>query len=289
MFAAVAGDPCSIAAEKWRRNGTMKLFQFQRGAIPLMVSNPHSGTFIPPEIAETMTEAALVRRDTDWFLARLYDFPILANAASIKANLSRYVIDLNRPRDNESLYPGQQTTGLCPLITFRQESIYQSGAEPDDKELQKRIEHYWQPYHDQLNSELDRLVKEFGYVVLLDVHSIAEKVPMLFSGALPHFNFGTNHGQSCGQSLPAALKEFVASMTAYSHVTNGRFVGGYITRCYGQHPNVHAVQLELNRSTYMDEETLRWSDAKAAQVRPVLERLLELLGAVQPDPNEGKG
>ena len=123
--------------DRGRKNGVekerMKLFQFQRGTIPLMVSNPHSGTFIPPEIAETMTEAALVKRDTDWFLSRLYDFPILANAAFIKANVSRYVIDLNRPRDNESLYPGQQTTGLCPRITFRQESIYQSGAEPDER------------------------------------------------------------------------------------------------------------------------------------------------------------
>ena len=267
----------------------MKLFQFQRGTIPLMVRNPHSGTFIPPEIAETMTEAALVKRDTDWFLARLYDFPILAKSGSIKANLSRYVIDLNRPRDNESLYPGQQTTGLCPRITFRSELIYQSDIEPDEKELQKRIEHYWQPYHDQLKMELERLVEEFGYVVLLDVHSIAEEVPMLFPGALPHFNFGTNHGQSCGPSLQSALEEFAESIGGYSHVSDGRFVGGYITRRYGQLPNVHAVQLELNRSTYLNEETLEWNDAKADQVRPVLEQFVEMLGAVRPNSGERKG
>ena len=244
-----------------------------------MISNPHSGTFIPPEIAENMTEPGLIKRDTDWFLDRLYDFPIVEKAGSIKANLSRYVIDLNRPRDNESLYPGQQTTGLCPLITFLGESIYQPGAEPDEYELQKRIEHYWQPYHDQLQQELDRLVSEFGYVVLFDVHSIAKVVPLLFDGAIPDLNFGTNHGLSCGQSLQNEISAFAATMTTYTHVTNGRFIGGHITRHYGQQPNVHAVQLELNRSTYLDEETLSWNDENAQQIRPVLEKFVEMLAA----------
>lgn len=267
----------------------MKLFQFQRGMIPLMVSNPHSGTFIPPEIAETMTAAAMVKRDTDWFLSRLYDFPILEKAGSIKANLSRYVIDLNRPRNNQDLYPGQQTTGLCPQITFRREAIYQSGREPDEQELEKRIEHFWQPYHDQLQAELERLVEQFGYVVLLDVHSIAQFVPMLFEGAIPDFNFGTNHERSCGRSLQEAIADFAAAIDGYSQVTNGRFVGGYITRWYGEKPQVHAVQLELNRSTYLDEETLSWNDEKADQVRPVLRRFVEMLGAVRLNADEGRG
>ncbi len=259
----------------------MKLFQFQRGMIPLMISNPHSGTFIPPEIAESMTAAALIKRDTDWFLSRLYDFPILADAAILKANVSRYVIDLNRPRDNASLYPGQQTTGLCPRITFRQEPIYRSGSEPDETELKKRVEHYWQPYHDQLNAELDRLVEKFGYVVLLDVHSIAQRVPMLFEGSIPDFNFGTNHGQSCGPSLQRAIAEFAQTIEGYSSVTNGRFVGGYITRLYGEKPHVEAVQLELNRSTYLDEETIVWNEQKANRVRPVLERFVEKLSRLR--------
>ena len=248
-----------------------------------MISNPHSGTFIPPEIAESMTAAALIKRDTDWFLSRLYDFPILEKAAILKANVSRYVIDLNRPRDNASLYPGQQTTGLCPLITFREEPIYGSGSEPEERELQKRVEHYWQPYHDQLNAELDRLVEKFGYVVLLDVHSIAQIVPMLFDGAIPDFNFGTNQGQSCGPSVRAAIAEFAETIVGYSQVTDGRFVGGYITRHYGEKPQVDAVQLELNRSTYLDEETLGWNEHKANQVRPVLGRFVEMLAGLSED------
>jgi N-formylglutamate deformylase len=255
----------------------MKLFRFQKGFTPFMVSNPHSGVFIPPEIAAHMTESGLERRDTDWHLTRLYDFPVIESAAMISANASRYVVDLNRPANNQSLYPGQSTTGICPNITFNREPIYQDGLEPDEGEIAKRIEHYWQPYHQQLRSELDRLVEQFGFAVLLDVHSIAQKVPMLFEGELPDFNFGTNHGQSCGSSFQELVEEFADRITDYTHVINGRFIGGFITRHYGSMNNVHAVQLELNRSTYMDEEMLEWNFDTSAEVIPVIENFVVML------------
>jgi N-formylglutamate deformylase len=255
----------------------MNLFRFQKGYIPFMVSNPHSGVFIPPEIVEHMTEPGLERRDTDWFLTRLYDLPAIESAAIISANASRYVVDLNRPPDNHSLYPGQSTTGICPTITFKREPIYQAGFEPDENEIAKRIEHYWQPYHDQLRGELERLVEKFGFAVLLDVHSIAQQVPMLFEGDIPDFNFGTNHGQSCGASFQALIEEFAAGITEFTHVVNGRFIGGFITRNYGSMNNVHAVQLELNRSTYMDEETLQWEDNKSVDVLPVIKTFVVTL------------
>ena len=236
-----------------------------------MISNPHSGVFIPPEIATDLTEAGLEKRDTDWFLTRIYDLPAIESAAMISANASRYVVDLNRPSDNHSLYPGQSTTGICPRITFNREPIYKEGLEPDDAEIAKRIEHYWQPYHDQLHAELERLVAKFGFAVLLDVHSIAQRVPMLFDGDLPDFNFGTNHGQSCGADFQAMIQGFADQIADYSHVVNGRFIGGFITRHYGAMENVHAVQLELNRWTYMDEETLEWEFDKSADVIPVIE------------------
>lgn len=239
-----------------------------------MISNPHSGVFIPPEIAEHMTPAGLEKRDTDWFLTRLYDLPAIESAGMISANVSRYVVDLNRPADNQSLYPGQPTTGICPRITFQELPIYEEGFEPDEIEVAERIEHYWQPYHDQLRRELARMVEKFGFAVLLDVHSIAQKVPMLFEGDVPDFNFGTNHGQSCGTSLQAMIEKFAGEIRQYTHAVNGRFIGGFITRNYGTMENVHAVQLELNRSTYMDEKTLQWDFEKSDQVLPVLERFI---------------
>lgn len=255
----------------------MKLFRFQKGYSPFIISNPHSGVFIPPEIAETMTEDGLEKRDTDWFLSQLYDLPAVESAAMVSANLSRYVVDLNRPKDNESLYPGQETTGICPTQTFEKKPIYLPGQEPDEIEIAKRIEHFWQPYHDQLESEINRLVDLFGFVVLLDVHSIAEEVPMLFEGKIPDFNFGTNHGKSCGAGFQELLENYAKTIKGFSYVFNERFIGGHITRHYGEMENVHAVQLELNRSTYMEEEILQWDMAKAQEVVPVIEMFVVTL------------
>ena len=252
----------------------MKSFRFQKGYSPLLVSNPHSGTFILPEIAETMTDAGLEKRDTDWFLSKIYDLPPLESAGMISANLSRYVIDLNRPADNLSLYPGQVTTGICPIKTFAGQPIYKPGMEPDEKEVAKRIEHYWRPYHDQLRAELERMVEEFGFAVLLDAHSIAQQVPLLFAGDLPDFNFGTNNGQSCGIEFQKLIEDHAAGIESYSTVVNGRFIGGYITRHYGGMENVHAVQLELNRWTYMEEEPLAWDMVLAGDVIPVIEKFV---------------
>ena len=252
----------------------MKLFRFQKGYSPLLVSNPHSGVMIPPEISSVMTEAALQRRDTDWHLTRLYDVPCIESAAMISANMSRYVVDLNRSPNAEPLYEGWLSTGIVPRVTFAGEPIYQDGEEPDQQEIEKRVEHYWQPYHDQLQSELKRLIGLFGFVVLLDVHSIASKVPALFDGELPDFNFGTNNGQSCGAAFQELIEDFAKQIQDYSYVINGRFIGGHITRHYGQMPEVHAVQLELNRSTYMEEETLYWDMEKGQEVGPVIEKFV---------------
>ncbi|MDG1875504.1 MAG: N-formylglutamate deformylase [Mariniblastus sp.] len=264
----------------------MKLFRFQKGYSPFMISNPHSGVLIPPEIASEMTAAGLSRCDTDWHLSRLYDFPCVESAAMISANLSRYVIDLNRSPKDESLYPGKATTGIVPKITFNADPIYKAGREPDEAEIAKRIEHYWQPYHAQLRAELNRLVEQFGFAVLLDTHSIASEVPMLFEGQLPDFNFGTNHGQSCGAMFQELIEEFTSELDEYSHVINGRFVGGHITRHYGSLPNVHAIQLELNQSTYMDEETLKWEMEKGQELSPVIESFVyKLLKAAESHPS----
>ena len=152
--------------------------------------------------------------------------------------------------------------------------IYKDGCQPDQQEIAKRIEHFWQPYHDQLAAELERLIGLFGFAVLLDVHSIAPRVPSLYDGELPDFNFGTNNGESCGAAFQELIEEFAAGLKEYSYAVNGRFIGGYITRHYGKIPDVHAVQLELKRSTYMEEETLQWEMDIAQEVGPVIENFV---------------
>ncbi|MYM25591.1 N-formylglutamate deformylase [Duganella sp. FT135W] len=251
-------------------------YQFKAGSIPLLVSMPHVGTDIPDDVLASMTPAAVDKQDTDWHLVRLYEFLSEMGASTLSARWSRYVIDLNRPPENTNLYPGQDTTGLCPVDTFHREPLYLPGRAPDEAEVQRRLQAYWKPYHDQLRSELDRLLALHGRVVLWDAHSIASHVPRFFEGKLPDLNFGTADGKSCDIGLSNAI---VASAQGgdCTVAVNGRFKGGHITRFYGEPAKgVHAIQLEMCQSTYMDEDAPYGYRADlAAQVQQPLRAMMQ--------------
>ncbi|MCY7313406.1 MAG: N-formylglutamate amidohydrolase, partial [Pseudoxanthomonas sp.] len=102
----------------------MDTFTLHRGTAPLLVSLPHDGTAVADDIASILTDSALRVPDTDWHVARLYDFARGLGASIIVPAYSRYVVDLNRPPDDVSLYPGQNTTGLCPHLQFSGEPVY---------------------------------------------------------------------------------------------------------------------------------------------------------------------
>ena len=252
-------------------------FRFKAGSVPLLLSMPHAGTDIPGEVAAGMAPCALVRADTDWHLPELYAFADGLGASVLSARWSRYVIDLNRPPEDTNLYPGQDTTGLCPVDTFGRERLYQPGREPDANEVERRLELYWLPYHRQLRAELDRLLALHGTVVLWDAHSIAAVVPRFFDGRLPDLNFGTADGKSCSLQLQGEMMQVAESQDRFSFVFNGRFKGGHITRFYGDlAAGVHAIQLEMSQSLYMEEAPpFDYLPDVAGRVQPLLRELLE--------------
>jgi N-formylglutamate deformylase len=252
-------------------------FRFKAGSVPLLLSMPHAGTDIPDEIAADMAPCALGRADTDWHLPDLYAFADSLGASMLSARWSRYVIDLNRPPEDTNLYPGQDTTGLCPVDTFARERLYQPGREPDAAEAERRLERYWRPYHRQLRAELDRLLALHGTVVLWDAHSIASVVPRFFDGRLPDLNFGTADGKSCSLQLQGEMMRVAESQDHFSFVFNGRFKGGHITRFYGNPAaGVHAVQLEMSQCLYMEEAPpFAYLPDVAGRVQPLLRELLQ--------------
>ena len=252
------------------------LFTLTRGTAPLLVSFPHAGTEIPPELAARMTPQALQRADVDWHLPQLYAFAHAMGASLLAARFARHVIDLNRPPEDSSLYPGQDVTGLLPIDTFRKEPLYRPGLAPDAAEAQRRRPLYWQPYHDALRAELERLRALHGHVVLWEAHSIASVMPRFFDGRLPDLNLGTADGRSCAPAVQAAVEAAMAAQARYSHVSNGRFKGGHITRHYGApEAGIHALQLEMCQCTYMDERApFGYRADLALQVQPLLERML---------------
>lgn len=253
----------------------MTTYQLHQGSAPLLISLPHDGTELPPAMAERLTPSARRLPDTDWHIARLYGFARDMGASMIVPRYSRYVVDLNRPADDSSLYPGQNTTGLCPERQFSGEPVYLPGKAPDADEVAGRIERYWRPYHEALAAELQRLCREHGRVVLWEAHSIRSRLPYLFEGLLPVFNLGTAGGRSCRPGLARQLAAVLAAQDDYDHVVDGRFQGGYITRHYGRpEEGIDAVQLELAQRAYMDEEDFRWLPERGCLVEPILAALL---------------
>lgn len=246
---------------------------------PLLVSMPHTGTHVAPELAARFTPEALAVPDTDWHLERMYDFLDALDASVLVATHSRYVVDLNRPPDNASLYPGRDTTGLVPVDTFHKEPLYRPGDAPGEDEIRARVETYWQPYHAALAAELERIRARHGYALLWDAHSIFSVLPRFFEGTLTDVNLGTADGNSCGAGLGRDLLAAAQACGGYSAVLDGRFKGGYITRRYGRPAEgIHAVQLELSEATYMDERPpYAFRDDLARRLRPCLRTLLETM------------
>lgn len=252
-----------------------------RGEAPLVIACPHVGMDLV-DVEADFRSAWLARRDTDWWVDRLYGFAGHLGATMVRTMISRSVIDLNRDPSGVSLYPGQVTTELCPTTTFDGEPLYAAHA-PDETEISRRRALWFDPYHAALTAEIDRLRALHPRVVLYDAHSIRSRVPRLFDGELPQFNIGTHGGATCDAALEDATARICAA-SGMSHVSNGRFKGGWTTRHYGRPPlGVHAIQMELAIRGYMDEpEALgedNWpppfSAGRAGRITPILADIMK--------------
>jgi N-formylglutamate deformylase len=262
-------------------NAPHKWLAVHHGDSPLIVSFPHSGTEIPADIEARLASPALGRKDADHWVDVLYDFAHAMGATTVRTALSRTVVDVNRDPSGASLYPGQNTTGLCPLETFDGEPLYKAGLEPDQHEVERRRVAFFDPYHAALREQIERLRVSHD-VVLYDAHSIRSRVPRLFEGELPQFNIGTNGGTSCDPALTADI-ERICDASGFSRVSNGRFRGGWVTRHHGKPQNgVHAIQMELAMRGYLHEPEVfdeqRWpmplDDGLAARLRVALRDIL---------------
>lgn len=275
-----------------------------RGDLPVVLGQPHGGTFVPDDIRIKLNGTGRALADTDWHIGRLYD-GLLPGATIVRATFHRYVIDANRPPSGASLYPGQNTTGLVPLTDFDGLPIWTEPPGPD--EVEARRQEFHAPYHAALAEELGRLRARHGFAMLWDCHSIRSRIPFLFEGTLPDLSIGTNGGTSCAPGIEALVAEGcgVLGLTEgrarpeggraprpqadreerFTAVLNGRFRGGWTTRHYGlPAEGFHAVQMEIAQSAYLATEAPPWiyDPAKAEPLRALLSRILTDLAAWRP-------
>ena len=262
------------------------MIHVEQGAAPLIVSIPHAGTEIPEGI-HGLVSPDLARYDADLYVDHLYAFARELDATIVRTNVSRTVIDVNRDPRGHTLYPGQFTTGLCPIQTFDGTPLYEPGTLPDAHEIERRRAEWFTPYHTALAIQIERLRALHPAIVVYDAHSIRSVVPKLFEGELPNFNIGTNDGASCAPALQQAV-EAICDASPYRHVTNGRFKGGWITRHYARpDEGVHSIQMELAMRTYLVETPDHWpppwheETAQACQsvLRPILSAAIDFAKA----------
>ena len=259
----------------------MTIIDTTEGSGPVLLAMPHTGTFIPDDMTGRLNETGAERADTDWHIDQLYD-GLLDDATIVRALFHRYVIDPNRDPSGVSLYPGQNTTSLCPLTDFEGIHIWRPGQEPTSEEISERAEHYHAVYHRALADQIERIHARHGVAILYDCHSIRSRIPFLFEGTLPDLNVGTNDEKSCAPAVEAAAFDVChqAGRDGYTSVLNGRFKGGWTTRHYGNPDrHIHAIQMELAQSTYLESEAapFAYSVERAGRLRPHLAELLSRL------------
>ena len=245
---------------------------------PLVVSVPHAGTMVPVEDAPLLAlEGQALLRDADLFVDRLCRDVPAQGVPVVRALVSRYVLDVNRAPDDvdREVCPTVDrptrvsARGLVWRVTTEGAAVLKrplTGAE-----LESRIARIHRPYHDALARILEEKRARHGYAVLLDAHSMPS------TGRPGHSDPGARRadivpgdvrGASCHPGISRVLAEHFEA-TGYAVRPNDPYMGGFITRHHGRPARgVHAIQLEINRDLYMDEEALRFDDIKAAKLVP---------------------
>jgi formiminoglutamase len=257
----------------------MNVFDVTRGDGPVILGQPHGGTWLPDALMARLNDTGRKLADTDWHITQLYD-GLLDGATVVRSNVHRYAIDANRDPEGVSLYPGQNTTTLCPVTDFDGKMIWEPGQAPSEDEILARRDSFHAPYHAALAAEVERVKARHGVAILYDCHSIRSVIPFLFDGTLPVFSIGTNDGETCAARIQCLTADPCLKAEGMDTVVNGRFKGGWTTRHYGRpSEGVHAIQMELAQRAYLSAETAPWSyDARTAEpTRAVLRTILRNL------------
>jgi N-formylglutamate deformylase len=252
--------------------------------VPILLSVPHCGIQFPSELVDQYKSSMRsAPDDTDWFVDQLYNFVSEMGITMIAANYSRWVIDLNRDPQSKPLYTdGRIITALCSSTDFLGIPIYNDDRkEVERKEVERRVDLYYRPYHQEIENQLSGLKNKFGKVLLWDCHSIRQQVLTIHKEKFPDLILGDADETSASSDIINIAWQNL-STSGYKASHNHPFKGGYITRHYGKpKENQHALQLEMSKVNYMDDRENKFDNNRADSIREVLKRTLSnLIGSL---------
>jgi len=250
-------------------------------------ASPHSGrAYSQAFLAASVLDAHVIRSSEDAFVDRLFACAPRFGAPLISAEAPRAYLDLNRASDelDPALIEGVRRQvhnprvasglGVVPRVVANGRAIYRGKIPLSD--VQKRIDRIWQPYHQQLQALLDRAHRRHGQSVLLDCHSMPHEAMEGVARAgmrRPDVVLGDRFGASASGDVVDRVEEALVS-AGFAVVRNTPFAGAYVTQAYGRPSRgQHAVQIEIDRSLYMDEALIQ-PNANFGTVRAALENVV---------------
>lgn len=219
--------------------------------IPLLVSIPHTGTFVPADIAAQFTDAGIASEMmADWALHELYTFLPALGIEVIHATHHRFVVDLNRPPDARPLYPGRFETGLVPMESFQGEPIWRKP--PSAAEIGSRLAQFYRPYHAALERRLREKVARFGRCYLIDAHSVESRASRLHGALTDDIYLGDRDRTTCDPAFTQRVSALFEAQGLKVSL-NDPYKGGYITAHYCSLEGVQTLQIEMCQRLYMTE------------------------------------
>ncbi|WP_421999136.1 N-formylglutamate amidohydrolase [Reyranella sp.] len=266
-----------------------------RQTVPVVVASPHSGAVYPATfLAQAAVPLSALRRAEDAFVDELFAAAPSLGMPLLAARFPRSYVDVNR--EPYELDPGMfegplprplnhRTTrvaaglGMIPRVAASGEAIYRGRVSSD--EIERRLETCWRPYHGALSSLVLATQRQFGGVLLIDAHSM----PSSASGSghrdrdqRVDIVLGDNHGEACAPALVDAAARWLSGQ-GLKVLRNQPYAGGFTTQRYGR-PALghHALQIEINRALYMDENRHRKLAGATALAR-LMAGLLEEMAA----------
>ncbi len=258
--------------------------------LPVVLNSPHSGCCYPGDfLAASRLDEKAIRRSEDSYVDELIAPAAALGCPAAQGEFPRAWLDVNRePYElDPKMFAGSLPTyanvrsvrvagglGTIARIVSESEEIY---ARPlDVADALARIDAVYKPYHRALRQMVLDTRTEFGVAVLLDCHSMPSTVRGMHGRLRPDIVLGDRYGTSCASELT----DFAARVLngfGYSVSRNKPYAGGFITEHYGQPARgLHAMQIEFNRSLYMDEHTL----AKTPRFASLAADLAKLIGAL---------